>query len=84
VLALCKKFSPYILGKTIDIETDHKSLVQLLSSKDLDAMPPGILHFRLRMMRYSYNICLVPGKLLHVADTFSRAPVMSKSDTEDA
>ena len=72
------------MGKTIDIETDHKPLVPLLSSKDLDAMPPRILRFHLRMMRYSFNICYVPGKLLYVTDTLSRAPVMSKSDVDDA
>ena len=60
----CEKFSPYIMGKTIDIETDHKPLVPLMSSKDLDAMSPRILRFRLRMMRYSFNICHVPGELL--------------------
>jgi len=80
----CEKFSPYIMGKTIDIETDHKPLVPLMSSKDLDAMPPRILRFRLRMMRYSFNICHVPGKLLYIADTLSRAPVGSKSDVDDA
>ena len=80
----CEKFSSYILGKTNDFETDHKPLVLLLSSKDLDAMSLRILHFCLRMMRYSYNISHVPGKLLYVVDTLSRAPVMSKSDAGDA
>ena len=80
----CEKFSSYIIGKTIDIETDHKPLVPLMSSKDLDTMPPRILRFRLRMMRYSFHICHVPGKLLYVADTLSRAPVSSKSTDNDA
>jgi len=80
----CEKFSPYIMGKTIDIETDHKPLVPLMICKDLDAMPPHILHFHLRMMRYSFNICHVPRKLLYVADTLSRAPVAPKSDVDDA
>jgi len=41
----CEKFPPYIIEKTIDIETDQKPLVLLMSSKDLDAMPPHILCF---------------------------------------
>ena len=41
----CDKFSPYIIGKTIELETDHKPLVLLLSSKNLDAIPPYILRF---------------------------------------
>ena len=50
----CEKFSRYIMGKAIDIETDHEPLVPLMSSKDLDAMPTHILRFRLRMMRLIY------------------------------
>ena len=57
----CEKFSNYILGKTIKIESDHKPLVPLLNSKRLDNLPPRILRFRLRMARYSYVVEHVPG-----------------------
>ena len=73
----CEKFVDYILGKRICIETDHKPLVPLLSSKHLDNLPPRILRFRLRLARYDYSISHVPGKLLYTADTLSRAPVTS-------
>ena len=52
----CEKFTPYIQGKTIILETDHKPLVPLLSHKGLDSLPPRILRFRLRLMRYDYEI----------------------------
>jgi len=39
----CDKFAPNILGKKIHIETDHKPLVPLLSTKHLDNMPPRVL-----------------------------------------
>ena len=71
----CEKFTPYIQGKTIILETDHKPLVPLLSHKGLDSLPPRILRFRLRKMRYDYEIKHVPGKLLHTADALSRAPL---------
>ena len=77
----CDKFSPYIIGKTIEIETDHKPLVPLLSSKDLDAVSSRILRFRLRLMRYSFTICHVPGKYLYTVDMLSRSPSMN-NDTE--
>ena len=64
----------YLLGKKFEIETDHKPLVPLLSSKPLDNLPPRVLRFRLRMMRYNYSISHVPGKLLYTADALSRAP----------
>ena len=77
----CEKFCTYILGKHISVETDHKSLVPLLGSKHLDNLPPRVLRFHLRLMRFSYSIHHVPGKLLYAADTLSRAPLRGK-DTD--
>ena len=71
----CEKFSDYILGKNILIETDHKPLVPLLSSKHLDSLPPRVLRFRLRLMRFSFSIIHVPGKFMYTSDALSRAPV---------
>ena len=71
----CEKFSDYILGKSIIIETDHKPLVPLLGTKQLDSLPPRVLRFRLRLDRFTYTIIYVPGKDLHTADTLSRAPL---------
>ena len=76
----CDKFSMYILGKYFEIETDHKPLVPLLTSKPLDNLPPRILRFHLQMMKYEYSISHVPGKFLFIADTLSRAP--SAADKE--
>ena len=56
----CERFTNYILGKQIQIETDHKPLVPLLSTKHLDDLPPRILRFRLRLMRFDYTISHVP------------------------
>jgi len=35
----CDRFSDYLLGKQFHIETDHKPLVSLLDSKNLDELP---------------------------------------------
>ena len=70
----CERFTNYILGKQIQIETDHKPLVPLLGTKHLDVLPPRILRFRLRLMQFDYTISHVPGKLLYTADTLSRSP----------
>ena len=35
----CERFQDYLLGKHFNLETDHKPLVPLLSSKSLDKMP---------------------------------------------
>ena len=71
----CEKFAEYILGMRIDIETDHKPLVPLLSTKQLDALPLRVLRFRLRMDRFDFTIHHVPGKEMYTADTLSRAAV---------
>ena len=81
----CEKFSDYILGKDIAIETDHKPLVPLLGPKCLDELPPRIQRFRMRLMKFSYNITHVPGKELYTADTLSRSPLrkpLTKMDHE--
>ena len=75
----CDKFSDYVLGKKITLETDHKPLITLLSSKNLDSLPPRILRFRLRLSRFQYDIQHVPGKLLYTANALSRDPDISTS-----
>ena len=64
----CEKLSNYLLGKKFLIETDHKPLVALLGSKQLDTLPPRVLRFRWRLARFSYDVVHVPGKLLYTAD----------------
>ena len=71
----CEKFVDYILGNKFNIETDHKPLVPLLSTTCLHSLPPRVLRFRLRLNRFDYDICHVPGKKLCTADTLSRAPI---------
>ena len=61
----CEKFLDYVLGRRFAIETDHKPLVPLLSTKLFDNLPPRVLRFRLRLMRFDFSIHHVPGKLIH-------------------
>ncbi|KAI3360622.1 hypothetical protein L3Q82_002488 [Scortum barcoo] len=71
----CGRSTPYLQGLKFKLETDHKPLVPLLSTKALDELPPRVLRFRLRLMKFTFDIVHVPGKCLITADTFSRAPV---------
>ena len=70
----CDRFNQYILGLRFHIETDHKPLVSLLGSKNLEELPLRVQRFRLRLMRYDFSISHVPGKDLIIADALSRAP----------
>ena len=78
----CEKFSQYIVGKRILIDTAHKPLVPLLGTKHLDSLLPRILRVRLRLMRFDFCIEHIPGKFMYSADTLSRAPV-SPVDNND-
>ena len=78
----CEKFSSYIIGNQILLETDHKPLVPLLTYKHLENLPPKVLRFRLRLMRFDYNIVHVAGKYLHTADLLSRVPQHTSPDAQ--
>ena len=66
------------------METEHKPLVPLLGTKALDELPPRVLRFRLRLMRFQFNIVHVPGKNLITADALSRAPADVSSVADSA
>ena len=69
-----ERFSDYVVGIPFTLETDRKPLTVLLNSSKLSKMP-SILRFRLRIMRYNYQVQYVPGKNQVTADTLSRAPI---------
>ena len=71
----CERFSDYLIGNSFHVQTDHKPLVSLLSSKPLDALPVRIQRFRMRLLRFMYTVSYIPGKELTLADALSRAPV---------
>ena len=70
-----EKFADYLIGMNFTVETDHKPLIPLLSTKQLSSLPPRVLRFRLHMDRFDFTISHVPGKHLCTADTLSRSPV---------
>lgn len=78
------RFDTYLLGMACFlIETDHKPLVPLLSTKRLHDLPARVLRFRLRLARYHYQIIHVPGSYLTSADALSRAPQDDSPSRDD-
>lgn len=83
-----EKFSDYIVGKRIQLETNHKPLVPLLSTTHLDHMLPRVLRFRLCLTQFDCGIEHVLSKLLYAADALSlasdrsEAPSLEYPDTE--
>ena len=79
----CERLSDYLIGLKFHIWTDHKPLVPLFSTKELEQVPIRVQRFRLRMMRYNFTISHMPGKTLTTADTLSRSTAKSLPNTED-
>jgi hypothetical protein len=72
----CEKFVDFLLGlPSFILETDHKPLLVLLKTRALDEMSPRLQRFRMRLMRFNYQMLYTAGKNLSTADALSRAPV---------
>lgn len=69
-------FDQFVLCIRFDVETDHKTLVTLLASVELDIIPHA-QPLRMRLTPYEYRALYVPGNLLATADTLSRASLQA-------
>ena len=71
-----ERWRELLLGmENLKVETDHKPLIPLLSTKSLDELPARIQRFRIRLMKYSFKISHTPGKSMYTADALSRSPL---------
>ena len=76
----CGKFDFYLVGRRLEIEMDHKPLISILRSKDLSELPLRIERFKMRLMRYCYDIFHMPGIKMFIADLLSRPPTKDEAD----
>ncbi len=65
---------------TFKLITDHKPLIQLINSKDLDTMPVRCQRLLMRLMRFNAKAEYAPGKSLVVADALLRSPLNTTED----
>lgn len=72
----CEKFSRYLVGlDTFRLLTDHKPLVPLINTQDLNNTPLRCQRMLMKLRSFSLKAEYVPGKNLVVPDTLSRSPV---------
>ena len=76
-------WSDLLIGMSFKEETDHKPLVPLFSSELIDELPILIQCFRMRLMRYCFDIVHVPGKELYTADALSTAPLATLKTSDN-
>ena len=78
----CEHFHQYLFGgPCVTVQTDHKPLVPLINTRDLDRVSIRCQRLLIRLLRYQVRAVYVPGKSMTVADTLSRAPL--PTDQED-
>lgn len=87
----CKYFRPYLYGRKFTLYTDHKPLTHGLNLKDTNSR---LIHWRLYLEEFDFEIQYRPGRQNVVADGLSRvretemnvndaSDAPSSSDTED-
>ena len=69
------RFRQYVLGRHVEVYTDHKPLLPIVQ-KSFDDVPPRLQRWLVSLMPYDYSLKHLPGKQLSCTDTLSRAPLM--------
>ena len=69
-------WADFLMGMKFKVQTDHKPLIHLFSTKQLiDELPVRIRRFKMRLMRFDFTVKHIPGKLLYTADATFQIPV---------
>lgn len=81
----CDHFSQYLLGgQPFIVQTDHKPLLPLINSRDLDNVPLRCQRMLMRLLKFKVTAVYVPGPALVVADTLSRSPLKASDHSPAA
>ena len=72
IVFACTKFHDYIYGKTVKVETDHKSFKSIFK-KPVSKAPARLQNMLLKLQKYSLVIVFKKDSKMYFADTLSRA-----------
>jgi hypothetical protein len=72
ILFACEKFSQFAYGRLTTVHSDHKPL-EAIFKKSLSQTTPRLQRMLLRLLKFELEVKYVPGKQMHLADTLSRA-----------
>lgn len=71
------------MEKKCTTRTDHKPLVRILKDKPIDQLTTRLQRFRMRLMKYDYDVEYVPGKEFYCPDALSRSPLDEGQNDKD-
>ena len=77
-----EKFEYYLLGRQVDVETDHSPLEQIFKKKISEA-PARLQRFLVRCSKFDVEVRYKPGKSIPVADALSRLCVPEIDSSEE-
>ena len=73
IVFACDRFDAYIYGRReVNVETDHQ-LLEMIVRKPLNNAPKRLQRMLLQLQKYDLTVRYKKGKLMHLADTLSRA-----------
>ena len=82
LLASCwslERFSHYVFGKQVVVETDHKPL-ESIWKKSIPSASPRLQRLLLKMFKYNVEMRYIQGKTNVIADALSRVYCMESPD----
>lgn len=82
MLAICeavKKYHHFLYGRSkIEVQTDHKPLVSIMTKNIANIHNARLQRMRLKLIKYNLKVKYVPGKEMYVADCLSRSYLKDK------
>ena len=75
----CKKYSEFIYGQKVTVETDHKPL-QSIYKKGIHEMPARLQNVMFQLQKYDIEIVFKPGKSMFLSDHLSRSYLNETND----
>jgi pyridoxal biosynthesis lyase PdxS len=61
------------------VQADHTPLTVILKTREVNKLTNRLQGFRMRLLKFNFDISYVPGSKLYVADALSRAPLQKGS-----
>lgn len=77
-----EKFEPYVLGRKVTVESDHKPL-EAIMKKSLLSAPKRLQRMMLRLQKFDLQVVYKKGSQMFLADTLSRAYLVHSTPGEE-